>query len=46
MLTAVAVLENFGYRQLTTYWRVKGILDFMRGKQTWGTMTRKGFKKT
>jgi cellulose synthase/poly-beta-1,6-N-acetylglucosamine synthase-like glycosyltransferase len=46
ILTAVAVLENFGYRQMTTWWRVKGIVDFMRGKQTWGAMTRKGFKKT
>ena len=36
-------LENFGYRQLTTWWRLQGVVDFLRGKQGWGAMTRKGF---
>lgn len=44
-LVAYGVFENFGYRQLTTWWRIKGIIDFFRGKQAWGAMTRKGFKK-
>jgi cellulose synthase/poly-beta-1,6-N-acetylglucosamine synthase-like glycosyltransferase len=43
-LVLVAVLENFGYRQLTTWWRARGIVDFLRGKQAWGAMTRKGFQ--
>ena len=43
MLFGLGVLENFGYRQLTTWWRLKGTLDFFRGKQGWGVMTRKGF---
>lgn len=43
MLALVGVLENFGYRQLTTLWRIRGIVDFLRGKQSWGAMTRKGF---
>ena len=43
ILASVGVLENFGYRQLTTYWRLKGVIDFFKKKQTWGTMTRKGF---
>ncbi len=38
-----SVLENFGYRQLTTWWRVRGIIAYWRGEQAWGTMTRKGF---
>src|SRR6185295_9159984 len=42
-LAAYGVLENFGYRQLTTWWRVTGIVDFLRGKNAWGRMTRKGF---
>ena len=42
-LVAFGVIENFGYRQLTTWWRVRGIVDFLRNKQGWGTMTRKGF---
>lgn len=44
-LVAFGVFENFGYRQLTTWWRVRGIVDFLRNKQGWGTMTRKGFTK-
>lgn len=38
-----SVLENFGYRQLTTWWRVRGIIAYWRGEQAWGAMTRKGF---
>ncbi len=46
LLAALGVIENFGYRQLTTYWRLKGVIDFLRKKQGWGVMTRKGFAKT
>lgn len=38
-----AVLENFGYRQLTVWWRIKGLFDYFRGVTSWGTMQRKGF---
>ena len=44
-LTMYALLENFGYRQLTTVWRVKGTVDYLRGKQSWGTIERLGFTK-
>ena len=37
-----SLLENFGYRQLTTWWRLRGIIDFFRGKKQWGVMERKG----
>jgi len=37
-----SIIENFGYRQLNTWWRVRGILDFLIGKKKWGTMERKG----
>jgi cellulose synthase/poly-beta-1,6-N-acetylglucosamine synthase-like glycosyltransferase len=43
MLVGLGVLENFGYRQLTTWWRLKGTVDFFRGRQGWGQMVRKGF---
>lgn len=46
ILASVGVIENFGYRQLTTYWRLKGVVDFFKKTQGWGTMTRKGFAKT
>jgi cellulose synthase/poly-beta-1,6-N-acetylglucosamine synthase-like glycosyltransferase len=43
ILTAVAVAENFGYRQLANLWRLRGWWQFLRKQQGWGTMTRKGF---
>lgn len=46
LLAAIGVIENFGYRQLTMWWRLKGVIDFFRKKQGWGVMTRKGFSKT
>jgi cellulose synthase/poly-beta-1,6-N-acetylglucosamine synthase-like glycosyltransferase len=45
-LAAYGVLENFGYRQLTMWWRFMGIVDFLRGRQAWGAMTRKGFTRS
>lgn len=41
-LLLAALVENFGYRQLNTWWRLLGVIDFVKGKQGWGTMTRKG----
>jgi hypothetical protein len=36
------MLENFGYRQIVTWWRARGAIDYFRNKQGWGVMTRKG----
>jgi hypothetical protein len=42
-LFAMAVLENFGYRQLNTLWRCRGLWQWMsRRKQQWGVMRRSG----
>jgi hypothetical protein len=39
-----SVLENLGYRQLTAWWRLRGLVQALAGrKQVWGTMTRQGF---
>lgn len=43
LLLALAVLENLGYRQLTVWWRVRGLFNFLRNNQSWGEMTRTGF---
>jgi len=43
-LFALTVLENFGYRQLSAWWRLKGTISALRGVEGWGHMTRKGFK--
>jgi cellulose synthase/poly-beta-1,6-N-acetylglucosamine synthase-like glycosyltransferase len=38
-----ALLESFGYRQLTVLWRVRGIWGYLRKRQSWGAMERRGF---
>jgi hypothetical protein len=43
LLVVWAVLENLGYRQLTVWWRLRGIVSYIRGKKSWGKMTREGF---
>jgi cellulose synthase/poly-beta-1,6-N-acetylglucosamine synthase-like glycosyltransferase len=42
ILFLTAVVENFGYRQLTTWWRFKGTVEFFLGKRNWGSMEKKG----
>jgi cellulose synthase/poly-beta-1,6-N-acetylglucosamine synthase-like glycosyltransferase len=42
-LTAIAVIENFGYRQLNNIWRIAGSWQFLRGAKEWGRMERRGF---
>ncbi len=44
-LLILGVVENFGYRQITVWWRIKAFWDYWRGVKTWGAMTRVGFKK-
>jgi cellulose synthase/poly-beta-1,6-N-acetylglucosamine synthase-like glycosyltransferase len=46
VLTLVAVLENFGYRQINSFWRLRGWWQFLRREQGWGKMTRAGFSRT
>jgi cellulose synthase/poly-beta-1,6-N-acetylglucosamine synthase-like glycosyltransferase len=43
ILLLYAVLENFGYRQLTVWWRIRGTIDYFRGKRGWDKFARKGF---
>jgi hypothetical protein len=42
LLIAAAMLENFGYRQLTVWWRVRAFWEFWRGDLSWGVMERRG----
>ncbi|MFB6361333.1 MAG: glycosyltransferase family 2 protein [Halobacteriales archaeon] len=37
------VLENFGYRQWKTYIAWRGLVQYLRGEQSWGVMERSGF---
>lgn len=43
LLIGWAMLEPFGYRQLTVYWRLRGLRSWMTGRTDWGTMQRDGF---
>ena len=43
-LTLFCTLENFGYRQLVTFYRVRGFVSWLRGDHSWGTIERTGFE--
>ncbi|HEY0629521.1 MAG TPA: glycosyltransferase [Sphingomicrobium sp.] len=45
ILTLVAIAENFGYRQISNFWRLRGLWQFLRKQQGWGQMTRRGFQR-
>ena len=40
-LSLYAILENFGYRQLITVFRLEGILKYRKLRKTWGKIKRK-----
>ena len=43
LIFAAAILENFGYRQINSYWRLVGIFSWLFGKKGgWGKMRRRG----
>ncbi len=46
-LLLIAAIENFGYRQISSFWRMRGVFQHFRGKKaTWGAMERVGFRTT
>lgn len=44
-LILLAIIEPFGYRQLTTWWRLRAFGTFLRDVGGWGEMVRKGFEE-
>lgn len=42
-LIGLALLEAFGFRQLTVVWRLRGLVGFLRKRRDWGVMERRGF---
>jgi hypothetical protein len=43
LLALVVVVENLGYRQLNTWWRLVGLYRWARQQESaWGEMKRKG----
>jgi cellulose synthase/poly-beta-1,6-N-acetylglucosamine synthase-like glycosyltransferase len=45
-MLAIALLENFGPRQVFSMWRVLGFFSAMKKPAGWGKMERKGFAST
>lgn len=43
-LTLFGIIENFGYRQLTTLYRLEGIITFRKHRHRWGEIKRKSFQ--
>lgn len=43
-LLGMAVVENFGIRQIISLWRVTSFFSAMRKNRGWGAQVRKGFK--
>ena len=42
MLFVVSILENFGYRQVMSVWRLHALYEWLTGAQIgWGDMKRK-----
>lgn len=43
IMIGYAIIENFGFRQMISLWRVFGYINSMREPKGWGKMERKGF---
>jgi cellulose synthase/poly-beta-1,6-N-acetylglucosamine synthase-like glycosyltransferase len=44
-LFAAAFMENFGYRQLVSWWRFLAIVEYIIGKRQWGEIEKQGFSQ-
>lgn len=42
-LFGISLLEQFIYRQITVYWRVRAFFNYKKGSQHWGSIDRKRF---
>lgn len=43
-LFGIAIVENFGHRQIVTFWRVHGFFSYLCGRKGWGgSLQRVGF---
>jgi cellulose synthase/poly-beta-1,6-N-acetylglucosamine synthase-like glycosyltransferase len=45
ILMLAGVVENFGYRQINNVWRLRGTWQYLMKQDSWGVMTRRGFKR-
>ena len=45
ILMIASLLENFGYRQMTAFWRFKGFIEYYMGKRDWGKKEKEGIEQ-
>lgn len=45
-LVGLALIEGLGYRQLNSWWRIRGTISYFRGITEWGVMVRRGFDES
>lgn len=45
VLMLYSFLENLGYRQIHGWWQLAGLVDFLKGKKSWGKIARTGFRQ-
>lgn len=43
ILTVFALLDNFGYRQMNTLFRIEGLIYYRKNKEKWGKIKRRSF---
>ncbi len=43
-LLLYGVLENFGYRQINSFWRFEALIQYLAGKRKWELVQKKGMK--
>lgn len=46
ILLICAFFEQVGFRQLNTFWRLRGTIRYFRGANDWGQMERTGFQSS
>ncbi|MBR6918650.1 MAG: glycosyltransferase family 2 protein [Clostridia bacterium] len=44
-ISVYAILENFGYRQMISLFRVEGLIKYRKMRKTWGKIKRKEFEE-
>jgi cellulose synthase/poly-beta-1,6-N-acetylglucosamine synthase-like glycosyltransferase len=45
LLLAYGVLENFGYRQINSFWRFEALIQYLMGKRKWEHVHKKGHEE-
>lgn len=41
-LMGLSLIDSVGYRHMTIFWRIRGVISFLRGRTDWGAMERRG----